>query len=277
MSHLFASGGQSVGSSPSAWVLPVNIQDWLPLGLTGLSRVFSFKTSILQRSTFIMVQLSHPYMTTGKTIWAFVGKLCGPLLAKWHLCFLIASRFVTAFLPGSKHFMAAVTVRSDFGAQENKICHWFHFFPFYLPWSDGTGCHDLSFFNGEFQSSLNRLSGSAALLWWGGLHNSSNLWAMPCRATWDRQVTVKSSDKTWSTGGGNDNQLQYSCLENPMTSMKRKKIWHKKDEHPSPPQVRRCPILLLGKRKGQLLIAPERMKWLGQRGNDRCGCIWSNW
>ena len=41
--------------------------------------------------------------------------------------------------------MAAVTVCGDFGAQENKICHCFHFFPFYLPWNGGTGCHDLSF------------------------------------------------------------------------------------------------------------------------------------
>ena len=40
--------------------------------------------------------------------------------------------------------MAAVTIRSDFGAQENKICHCFLFFHFYLPWSDGTVCHDLS-------------------------------------------------------------------------------------------------------------------------------------
>ena len=42
--------------------------------------------------------------------------------------------------------MAAVTIHSDFGVQENKICHCFHFFHFYLPWSDGTGYHDLSFF-----------------------------------------------------------------------------------------------------------------------------------
>ena len=41
--------------------------------------------------------------------------------------------------------MTAVTVHSDFAAQENKICHCFHFFPFYSPSSDGTGCHDLSF------------------------------------------------------------------------------------------------------------------------------------
>ena len=41
--------------------------------------------------------------------------------------------------------MAAVTICSDFGAQENKVCHCFHYFPIYLPWSDGTGCHDLIF------------------------------------------------------------------------------------------------------------------------------------
>ena len=42
-------------------------------------------------------------------------------------------------------FMAAVTICSDFGAQENKVCHCFHCFPIYLPWSDGIRCHDLSF------------------------------------------------------------------------------------------------------------------------------------
>ena len=46
--------------------------------------------------------------------------------------------------------LAAVTVGSDSGAQENKAGHCFQFFPFYLPWSDGTRCHDLSFLNVEF-------------------------------------------------------------------------------------------------------------------------------
>ena len=46
--------------------------------------------------------------------------------------------------------MAAVIIPSDFGAQENKICHCFHCFPIYLPWSDGTRCHDFSFLNMEF-------------------------------------------------------------------------------------------------------------------------------
>ena len=79
MNQLLASGGQSFGASASASVLPVYIQDRFPLGLTGLnslqskglSRVFSktsSKVSILQCSAFFMVQFSHPYMTTGRTI-----------------------------------------------------------------------------------------------------------------------------------------------------------------------------------------------------------------
>ena len=78
MSQLLTSGGLSIGASASASVLPMNIQEWFPLGLTGLNslqskgllRVFSSTKapSILQHSAFFMVQLSHPCMTTGKTI-----------------------------------------------------------------------------------------------------------------------------------------------------------------------------------------------------------------
>ena len=50
--------------------------------------------------------------------------------------------------------MAAVSIRSDFGAQEKEICHCFHFSPFYLPWSAGTGCLDLSFLMLEFQANF---------------------------------------------------------------------------------------------------------------------------
>ena len=75
VSWLFTSGDQSIGSSASASVLPVNIQGWFPLGLTGLislllkrfSRVFS-NTTVQKCSAFFKVQLLHPYMTTGKTI-----------------------------------------------------------------------------------------------------------------------------------------------------------------------------------------------------------------
>ena len=64
--------------------------------------------------------------------------------------------------------MAAVTIHSDFGAQENKICHCFHFFSFYLPRSDGIGCHDLSFLSVKFQASfftllIKRLFSSSSL------------------------------------------------------------------------------------------------------------------
>ena len=55
---------------------------------------------------------------------------------------------------------------------------------------------------------------------------------MPCRATQDRQVMVESSDKMWSTGEGNGKPLHYSCLENPMNSMKRQKDRILKDELP---------------------------------------------
>ena len=55
---------------------------------------------------------------------------------------------------------------------------------------------------------------------------------MPCRATQDGQNTVESSEKMWSTGEGNGNPLQYSCLENPMNSMKRQKDKTLKDELP---------------------------------------------
>ena len=102
-----------------------------------------------------------------------------------------------------------------------------------------------------------------ALLWWRGLHNSMKSWAVLCKATQDRWVIVKSSDKTWSTGGGNGKQLLYSC-ENPMNSMKRQNIWHWKMS----PSGRKMSNVLLGKNRGQLLIDTERMKQLGQSRSD---------
>ena len=88
---------------------------------------------------------------------------------------------------------------------------------------------------------------------------------MPCRPTHDRQVIVKSSDKKWSTGEGNGNPLQYSCLKNPMDSMKRQKDMIPEDESSRSEVAQNMP---LENSRGQLLTAPERMKWLGQTGND---------
>ena len=109
MSQFFTSGDQSIGASAS--VLPMNIQDWFPLGWTalislpskGLSRVFS-NTTVQKHQLFalcfLIVQLSYPYMTTGKTIaltrWTFVGWVMS-------LLFNMLSRLVIACLPRSKH------------------------------------------------------------------------------------------------------------------------------------------------------------------------------
>ena len=103
MSQLFVWGGQSTGVSASASVLPMNTQDWSPLGWAGWislqpkgpSRVFS--NNMVQKHQFFHTQLSsHPCMTTGKTIaltrWTFVGKVMS-------LLFNMLSRLVIAFLP----------------------------------------------------------------------------------------------------------------------------------------------------------------------------------
>ena len=114
ISQLFTWGGQSTGVSALASVLLMKTQDWSPLGCTGwislqlertlksLLQHHSSKTSILRRSAFFIVQLSHPYMTTGKTTAltrrTFVGKVMSRL-------FNMLSRLVIAFLPMSKHLL----------------------------------------------------------------------------------------------------------------------------------------------------------------------------
>ena len=111
MGWLFASGGQSIGTSALATVLLMNIQGWFPFRidwfdllavqgtLKSLPQHHSSKASILWHSAFFIVQLSHPYMTTGKTIaltrWTFVGKVTS-------LLFNMLSRLVITFLPRSK-------------------------------------------------------------------------------------------------------------------------------------------------------------------------------
>ena len=105
MRQFFVSGGQSIGVSASASVLPINSQDWFPLWMTGLISLVqgTLKSlpqhSILLHSAFFTVQLSHSYMTTGKntalTRWTFVGKVMSLL------CNML-SRLVIHFLPRSK-------------------------------------------------------------------------------------------------------------------------------------------------------------------------------
>ena len=106
MRQLFASSGQSIGVSASASVLPMNTQDWSRMDwldllavqgtLKSLLQHRSSKASIFQHSAFFIVQFSHPYMTTGKTIAltrrTFVGKVIS-------LLFNMLSKFVREFLP----------------------------------------------------------------------------------------------------------------------------------------------------------------------------------
>ena len=128
--------------------------DWLDLlavwgTLKSLPYHQNSKPSILWHSTFFIVQLSSLYMTTGKTIaltrWTFVGKVTSLLLN-------MLSGLVIAFLSRSKRLLiswlkspSAVILKS-----KNKVCHCFHCFPIYLPWSNASRCYDLSFLNTEF-------------------------------------------------------------------------------------------------------------------------------
>ena len=113
MSQFFASGGQSIRVSASTSVLPMNKglisfrMDWLDLlavqgTLKSLLQSYSSKASILGRRAFFMVQLPHPYMTSGKTIVltrrTFVGKVMS-------LLFNMLSRLVITFLPRSKRLL----------------------------------------------------------------------------------------------------------------------------------------------------------------------------
>ena len=116
--------------------------------LKSLLQHHSFKASTLRHSAFFVAQLSHLCITTGKTRaltrWTFVGKVMSVL-------FNMLSRLVIAFLPRSKRLVISWLQSLSAVILEPKkiVFHCFHCFPIYLPWSDGTRCHDLSFLNVE--------------------------------------------------------------------------------------------------------------------------------
>ena len=144
MNQPFTWGGQSIGVSASASVPPMNTQDWSPRmdwldllevqgTLKSLLQHHSSKASILQLSAFFIVQLSHPYVTTGKTIAltrrTFVGKVTSLLLN-------MLSRLVITFLPRSKHLLiswmqspSAVILEP----RKIKVWHCFQLFPHLFP------------------------------------------------------------------------------------------------------------------------------------------------
>ena len=137
MSLFFASGGQSIGVSANESSGLISFRtDWLDLlsvqgTLKSLLQHHSSKASILRCSAFIMVQLSHPYMTTGKTIaltrQTFVGKVMS-------LFFNILSRLVIVFLPRSQCLLISWLQSPSAMILEPKkiVCHSFHCFPIYL-------------------------------------------------------------------------------------------------------------------------------------------------
>ena len=157
-------GGQSTGASASASVLPMNIQGWFPLGLVVWSpcsprdsQEFSparqFKGINSLAHSLFTVQLSHLYMTTGKTIaltiWTFVDKVIS-------LIFNMLCKFVIAFLLRSKHLSWLQSPSAVILEPKKIILSLFplfpclfamrHCFPVYLPWGNGMGCYDLHFF-----------------------------------------------------------------------------------------------------------------------------------
>ena len=145
MSQFFASGDQSIGVSTSN-ISPSNEHpglisfrlEWLDLlavqgTLKSLLQHHSSKASILRHSTFVTVQLSHPYRTTGKTTaltrWTFVGKVMSLLLN-------MLSRLVIAFLSNSKRLLISwlqLPFVVILETKKNKVCHSFHCLPNYLP------------------------------------------------------------------------------------------------------------------------------------------------
>ena len=131
------------------WIFRI---DWFDLcavqrTLKWLLQHHSSKTSILQCSAFFIVQLSHPYMTTRKTIALTIRTFVVKVMS---LLFNMLSRF----LPRSECLMAALTICNDFGAPKNNVCHFFHCFPVYLPWSVGTDAIILVFWMLNFKSTF---------------------------------------------------------------------------------------------------------------------------
>ena len=134
--------------------------DWFDLlvaqgALRSILQHHSSKALIFRHSAFFIVQLSHPHMITRKTKaltrWTLVGKIMS-------LLFKMLSRLVIAFLPRSKCLLISWLQSTSAVILEppppNTVCHCFHCFPIYLPWSDGTGCHDLSFLNVAFSANF---------------------------------------------------------------------------------------------------------------------------
>ena len=162
VSQLFLSGGQTIGASASAWFLPMNVQGWFPLALTGLISLLSQESSskpqfesVSSLALDLLYDLPLSYLYWENHSFHYMD-----LCQQNNVCFLIGCLVLSwFFFQGASdfYFVAAVIIWSDFGAQENKICHCFHFFPIcllwweWMPWSSIFECWVL---NQHFHFSL---------------------------------------------------------------------------------------------------------------------------
>ena len=128
--------------------------DWFDLlavqgTLKSLLQHHNSKASVLRHSAFFMVQLSHSYMTTGKIIALTRRTFVGQVMS---LLFNMLSKLVIAFLPRNKCLLILWLQSPSAVILEPPKIKSLTVFPIYLPWSDGTRCHDLSLLNVEFQA-----------------------------------------------------------------------------------------------------------------------------
>ena len=137
MIWLFAWGSQSIGASASASGLAVNSQGWFPLGLTGL---ISLQDKGLSRVFFNTIVQKHQFFGTQPSLWP--NSHIHTWLQENHSfdymdlswqsnIYAFSYAVLVCHSSPSFNFMAAVTICSDFGAQENKACHRLHCFPIY--------------------------------------------------------------------------------------------------------------------------------------------------
>ena len=126
----------------------------LSKGLSNLLQQHNSKASTLRLSAFFMVQLSHLYITTGKTIALAIQIFVSKVMS---LLFNMLSRFVIVFFQGASIFKfggCSHHLQWFLEPPKNIICHCFPYFPFYFAWSNETRCHDLRFLNFEFDLRL---------------------------------------------------------------------------------------------------------------------------
>ena len=157
MSQLFAWGGQSTGVSASASFPPKKSQGWSPSEWTGWislqsrdSQESSPTPQFKSINSSALSFLHSPTLTSIHDYWKNHRLTTGLCWQSSVSAFQYAIQVGHSFSSkdqASLNFMASVTICSHFWAPQNKVCHCFHCFLMYLPCSDGTGCHDLSFLN----------------------------------------------------------------------------------------------------------------------------------